>query len=251
MTATRSSAMTCAARSMAPAFSKSFDAVAMARSSSGVRFAMRAQRLGRGGEVPALLLVQRRELLLERDLLLDVGLAGVASCSRRFARSSQRWRLLEQARERLPRALVAAVDREELLPGVDRAVDVAEVALAEAGDLAEPLLARLDRLAGHPQRREEHVAERSVLALGAQVVLDPRERLGVRGVDLEHLAVLLVGLALLPLLASICAASRSALEPVGGRRRARRIPPLLPRRLAEAGRAAEAAPPASAAPSCS
>ena len=43
--------------------------------------------------------------------------------------------------------LVGAIEREELLPRGDRAVDVAEVALAEPGDLAEALLAALGRSA--------------------------------------------------------------------------------------------------------
>ncbi len=184
------------------------------------------QRVGGGGEVASLGLVKRGDLLLERDLLLDVGLArGVLLEQVRQVVPAMA--LLEQAREGRMRRFVGAVDREELLPRVDCAFDVPEVPLAEAGDLAEPLLAGVDRLAGDPQRREQHVAERGVLALGAQVVLDPREGLGMLRVSLEDLAVLLVGVAALPGGANDCAASsRPCSRSVDTG--ARRIPPLLP-----------------------
>ena len=107
---------------------------------------MRAHASAAAAKSLRFVLLQRRELLLERDLLLEVGL-GRRLLLEQVREVVPALRLLEQARERLPRALVGAVDREQLLPRVDGAVDVAEVALAEAGDLAQALLARLDRLA--------------------------------------------------------------------------------------------------------
>ena len=164
--------------------------------------------LGRGSEVVALLLLEGRELLLERDALLEVTL-GRGLLLEQVGEVVPALRLLEQARERLARAVVAAVDRQQLLPRVDGAVGVAQVALAEAGHLAQPLLSGLDRLAGRAHRGEQHVAQRGVVALGAQVVLDPGERLGVGRIGFEHLSVLRVGLGALVLVASICAASRT------------------------------------------
>src|SRR5439155_13440236 len=85
-------------------------------------------------EVLALVLLELGELLLERHLRVDVLLDG------RFLLEEVReivpaLRLLEDAHERRARALVLAIEREELPPRRDRAVDVAEVSFAEARDL--------------------------------------------------------------------------------------------------------------------
>src|SRR5262249_8454527 len=148
-------------------------------------------RLGGGAEVLALLLLEQGELLLEGDLRVDVALGGRLLLEE-VREIVPALLLLEQARERGARALVGAIDREQLLPRADRAVDVAQVALAEPRDLAQALLARLHGLVLRgleAHGREEHVAELAVVALRAQVLLDPYERLGVRGIGLEHLLV--------------------------------------------------------------
>ena len=122
-------------------------AVVLGREASDAR-----PRLGRGAEIAPLLLVERRELLLERDLRVDVA-GGVRLGLEHVREIVPALRLLEDARERLARGVVAAIEREELLERGDRAVDVAEVAFADAGDLAEALLARLERLARARRRR--------------------------------------------------------------------------------------------------
>jgi tetratricopeptide (TPR) repeat protein len=86
--------------------------------------------------------------------------------------------------------LVAPIDLADLLPRLDGRLDVAELRLAEARHVAELRLARLDGHARHARGREQDVAEVGVHALLAQVLLDPREGLGVRRIDLEDLAVL-------------------------------------------------------------
>ena len=152
-------------------------------------------------EVLALVLLELRELLLEEHLRVDVAL------DRRFLLEQVReivppLGLLEEAHERGTRCLVLAVEREELAPGGDGAVDVAQVAFAQAGDLAEALLAalRLVRDAGRrADAREEDVAELTVVALRTEVVLGPRERLGVRGIAVEHFLVLCKRFGLLAL----------------------------------------------------
>ena len=101
--------------------------------------------------------MERGDLLLEGDLLLGVALAGGLLLDE-VAEVVPPVALLEKAGERGAGRLVAAVDGQELLPGVDGAVDVAQVAFAQAGHLAQPLLARVLRFAGHPERREQHVA---------------------------------------------------------------------------------------------
>ena len=150
-------------------------------------------RLGRRGRVAALVLVERGELLLEGDLLLDVAL-GARLLLDEVGEVVPALRALEEAAQRLPARFVGAIEREELPPCVRRAFRVAERPFAEPRHFAEAPLPFFDRLARRGHRAEEHVAERRVVALGAKVVLDPREGLGVDGVHREDLAVLVVRL---------------------------------------------------------
>ena len=131
---------------------------------------------------------------------------------------------LEQPAELLARLLVAAIDLADLLPGLDRRLDVAQLRLAQPGDVAQLLLARLDGDAGHARRREQHVAQIGVHALLAQVLLDPRERLGVRRLDLERLAELASAWGLRPFAAPRLGGLQrfEVAEPPGGDRRAAR-----------------------------
>ncbi len=84
------SAMTCAARSMAPAFSNIFDAVATARSSSGVKFAMRPHASAAAAK-SCLFCSCMVASFFSSTIFFSRSPSAVASCSSRFARSSHRW----------------------------------------------------------------------------------------------------------------------------------------------------------------
>ena len=51
---------------------------------------------------------------------------------------------------------------------------------------------------GDADRRQQHVAERGVVALRSQVVLHPRERLGMNRIGRQHFAILLVRVGAFP-----------------------------------------------------
>ena len=175
--------------------------------------------LGGRAEVLALGLLERRELLLELDLRFDVardrGLLLVE-----VGQLVPALRLLEQPGQGLPCALVGPVDGQKLPPRVDRPLDVPQVALAESRDLAQALAPGLHRVAARQRAGagEQHVPQLRVVALGAQVVLDPRERLRVRRVDLEHLLVLGEGVGLLVLAREHLRRVEQALDAIGRHR---------------------------------
>ena len=98
--------------------------------------------LGGGRRILALLLVEGGELLLEGDLLLDVGGAHRLLLEE-HGEVVPAGALLQQAAELLLGLLVAAVDLAELLPRLDRGLDVAELRLADPGHVAELGLAGL------------------------------------------------------------------------------------------------------------
>src|ERR1019366_1496077 len=148
-------------------------------------------RLGGRRRVLALHFVERRQLLQQEELFLEVDFA-VLFLLVEVREIVPALRSFEQPRQRLARRLVAVIDGEELLPRREGAVGVAQVALAEPRHFAQPVSPRLDRLARRPHRRQEHVAKGSVVALRSQVVLHPRQRLGVHRILLEDFAVLLV-----------------------------------------------------------
>ncbi len=174
-------------------------------------------RLRGRGEVASTLLVQRGELLFERNLRIDVA-RRVGFRFEHVGEVVPPLRLLEEARKSLPRRVVAAVERQELLQGADRAVDVAQIALADAGDLTKALFARLERLVGCAHRayaREEHVAQLRIIAFAPEVVLDPRERFGMRGIRLEDFLVLCKGFGLLPFASEHLRCVEHALQAIG------------------------------------
>ena len=85
--------------------------------------------------------------------------------------------------------LVATIDLTDLLPRLDGRVGVAQLRLANAGDVAKLRLARLGRYGRHAGRSEQHVFQVRVLSLLTQLLLDERERLGIRGVEAKSLTI--------------------------------------------------------------
>ncbi len=146
--------------------------------------------LGGRAQVFSMGLVKGGELLLESELLLQIDL-GVLFLFVEVREIVPAVGALENSRQRLARRLVGPVDGEQLLPGVDGALGVAEVALAESRDLAQAIPPRFDRLARSASGRQEDVTQLGVVALRSQVVLHPRKSLGVHGIRFEDLAVFL------------------------------------------------------------
>ncbi len=173
-----------AARSARSPFSKRRDAVRIAWSSSVRRREMRPHAS------PA----ATRSLRLSswsfasffsRRTFVSMSLSMVASCSSRFARSSQR---CDFSRRRMSavralssvRSSASSWRHAAMAPSTSRRFPSQSPATSRRRSL------RLSAWSGDAGRRadarEEHVAELTVVALRAEVVLGPRERLGVRGI---------------------------------------------------------------------
>ena len=93
-------------------------------------------RIGGSRKIVALTLVDLREPPLEDELLFNI--IGVHRLLLEHGRQLiETLLLLEQACEALPCLPIAAIDLDDQLPRVDRAVDVLQLALADRGDVAE------------------------------------------------------------------------------------------------------------------
>ncbi len=148
-------------------------------------------------QVPSLDLVQLSELFLEADLHLDVG----GRCRLLFEDTRELVpspAALEQPAQVVARGRIAAVERADLLVGLDRRFEIAKLRLAEARDFEKLLLARLCRGVGRAHGMHQHVAKLGVLALLPEIVLDPRERFGMRRIERKDFLVLAERLRLLP-----------------------------------------------------
>ena len=177
-------------------------------------------RLACCDRVLPLVLVQVRGALLDGDLRLDVGgRRGVALEGVREIVPAPG--ALEQPTQVLAGGIVAAIERGDLPPRGDGAVDVAKLRLAQARDLAQLRLARLGERAGGARRARQHLAKLDPLAQATKLILDGGERLGVAHVDREHLAVRGVGLLALAVLRERLGLGehlRDAVELLGARR---------------------------------
>ena len=71
----------------------------------------------------------------------------------------------EKSAQVVARRRVAAIDRADLLPGLDRGLQIAELRLAEAGHFEKLLFAGFGGGGGRPHRLHEDVAQLGVLPL--------------------------------------------------------------------------------------
>ena len=143
----------------------------------------------------ALLLVQAGDRLLGRDARLDVGdeLGFLLENAREIVPAIG---ALEQALEARATVFALRIEREQLFESGDRAVRIAQLRLRKPGDLAQPADALLDVDAVVSRCAAQHVAELGELSQLLQVRLEERDGVEVRGLDREHLAVLLGGVVL-------------------------------------------------------
>ena len=86
----------------------------------------------------------------------------------------------------LARRGIATVDGTDLLPSLNRRFEVAKLRLAKPRHVEQLLLARLGGRIVRARRLHQHVAQLGVLTLLSQVVLYPRQRFRVRGVEAGH-----------------------------------------------------------------
>ena len=99
----------------------------------------------------------------------------------------------------IARRSIATVERADLLVGLDRGLDVAELRLTEPCHFEKLLLLGLDRDRRVPDRAHQDVAQVGVLPFLTQIILDPGQSFGVDRIERETFFVLGEGLCLFAL----------------------------------------------------
>ncbi|HOU94533.1 MAG TPA: hypothetical protein PLU22_25955, partial [Polyangiaceae bacterium] len=140
--------------------------------------------------------MQLRDLLVVGDARFDVGLL-LGLLLEEHDHVVPTLGALEEPPQLAPRAFVRGIEGEDRLPGPDRAVEVAQLALAEARELSQPTLAHVLVDGVVLRRALEDVPELREFPRLPEVALEVTDRLHVGRLEGQHLVVLLGRVALL------------------------------------------------------